>query len=88
VIPLEATKEYAQGRFGVWPEDADADGVLRETARALDNVVSVWCDVRTAYRRTMLDLTQTPFGRQGRRRSTSTRRRRKRSPNSIRRKVP
>jgi hypothetical protein len=63
MIPLEATKEYAQGRFRVWPEDADADGVLRETARALDNVVSVWCDVRTAYRRLMLDLTQTPFGR-------------------------
>jgi hypothetical protein len=63
MIPLEATKEYAQGRFGVWPEDADADGVLRETARALDNVVSVWIDIRTHYRRTMLDLTQTPFGR-------------------------
>jgi hypothetical protein len=62
-IPIDATQEYAQGRFGVWPEDADADGALRETARALDNVVSVWCDVRTAYRRTMLDLTQTPFGR-------------------------
>ena len=63
MIPLEATKEYAQGRFGVWPEDADAAGVLRETARALDTGVSVWIDVRTHYRRTMLDLTQTPFGR-------------------------
>jgi hypothetical protein len=60
---IDAMKEYAQGRFGVWPEDADADGALRETARALDNVVSVWIDVRTHYRQTMLDLTQTPFGR-------------------------
>jgi hypothetical protein len=49
-------------RFGVWPEDADADDALRETARALDNVVNVWIDVRTQYRRAMLDLTQTPFG--------------------------
>jgi hypothetical protein len=63
MIPIEATKEYAQGRFGVWPEDADADGALWETARALDNAVNVWIDVRTVYRRTMLDLTQTPFGR-------------------------
>lgn len=63
MIPLEATKEYVQGRFGVWPEDADADGALRDTARALDNVVNVWIDLRTHYRRTMLDLTQTPFGR-------------------------
>jgi hypothetical protein len=63
MIPIDATKEYAQGRFGVWPEDADADGALRETASALDNVVNVWIDVRTHYRRTMLDLTQTPYGR-------------------------
>jgi hypothetical protein len=38
-------------------------GALWETARALDNVVNVWIDVRTHYHRTMLDLTQTPYGR-------------------------
>lgn len=63
MIPIDATQEYAQGRFGVWPEDADADGALRETASALDNVLNVWIDVRTHYRRTLLDLTQTPYGR-------------------------
>jgi hypothetical protein len=63
VIVIEASKEWGQGRFGAWPEDADCDGALKETAGALDNVVNTWADVRTHYRRTMLDLTQTPFGR-------------------------
>lgn len=60
---IDASKEYAQGRFGVWPEDADCDGALRETAGALDNVVNVWADIRTHYRRTMLDLTMPAYGR-------------------------
>lgn len=38
MIPIDATKEYAQGRFGVWPEDADADGALRLLAAEKNRV--------------------------------------------------
>lgn len=59
---IETQKEWAEGRFGVWTED-DCDGALKETAGALDNIVNTWIDVRTAYHRTMLDLTMPPYGR-------------------------
>jgi hypothetical protein len=60
---IEIQKEWAQFQFGAWPEDLDCDGALKETAGALDNVVSTWIDLRTRYRDTMTDLTMTPFGR-------------------------
>jgi hypothetical protein len=60
---IEIQKEWAQFQFGVWPEDLDCDGALKETAGALDSVVSTWIDLRTRYRETMTDLTITPFGR-------------------------
>jgi hypothetical protein len=60
---IEINKEWAQFQFGAWPEDLDCDGALKETAGALDNVVSTWVDLRTRYRETMTDLTLPPFGR-------------------------
>lgn len=63
MIPVEASKEWAQVRFGVWPEDLDSDGALRETENALAHVVNSWIEIRMTYRRVMLDLTRTPFGR-------------------------
>jgi hypothetical protein len=60
---IEIHKEWAQFQFGAWPEDLDGDGALKETAGALDTVVSTWVDLRTRYRETMTDLTMPPFGR-------------------------
>jgi hypothetical protein len=60
---IEIQKEWAQFQFGAWPEDLDRDGALKETAGALDNVVSTWIDLRQRYHAVMTDLTMTPFGR-------------------------
>ena len=63
MIPVEATKEWALVRYGAWPEDLDSDGALRETENALAHVVNNWIEIRLTYRKVMLDLTRTPFGR-------------------------
>ncbi|HEV7509207.1 MAG TPA: hypothetical protein VGS07_30305 [Thermoanaerobaculia bacterium] len=63
VKPLDAQDAFARARFGVWPENADRDGVLGEVDKALDATIATWADVRTAYRSKLLDLTATPYGR-------------------------